>query len=249
MLAVINHCKVALASTLIALAAVLPAESGPVAESLVGFETQANADFDYAQPMFSGSWQKDFQRSDNWEQNLNLQISKMRAEAERRSRSSSDQRLGPGVISLNQGGSGTNIIDLARFAESISRSSELVITQNDKQVRIKREGKPDLVCESGDVPHRTSYNEFGSEVCSLNEHQLLFIISLPGRIDIYHRFEISPDGQSIHQLTNVSYSKSLSFELVQYFNYFEAPDDGRYTCTQTLSRGKVCRQRRQAPDG
>lgn len=253
-----NHYQVAVASVALILAAAFPAQSDPIDESSYGLNlraietvpivnTKPNANFEYANPDFSGSWEKDYRRSDNWEQNLNLEIAKMRSAAQRQSRSIGDTRTGPGVISLNQGARGTNIIDLARFAELVSRSNDLVITQTDKQVRIKREGESDLICDTSDVPIRTSSNEFGSEVCSLKEHQLLFTISLPGRVEVYHRFEISPDGQSIHQLTNVSYNKTLSFELVQFFNYYEAPDDDQYTCSQTLSRGKVCKQSQKAP--
>lgn len=215
-------------------------------DKITEIDIRPNADAEYSAPDFSGAWAKDYARSDKWDQKLQLQINKMRSAAQKQSRSGRDSRSGPGaVISLNQGaGRGTNIIDLGRFAELITRSNDMFITQTDKEVRIKREGESDLICNGSAEPIKTSSNEFGSEVCSWQGHKLFFRISLPGRIEIYHRFEVSPERESINQQTKVSYGKHLSFDLVQFFNYYGPPDNDQFNCTQTLSRGKVCSRRK-----
>lgn len=215
-------------------------------DKITEIDIRPNADAEYSAPDFSGAWAKDYARSDKWDHKLQLQINKMRSAAQKQSRSGRDSRSGPGaVISLNQGaGRGTNIIDLGRFAELITRSNDMFITQTDKEVRIKREGESDLICNGSAEPIKTSSNEFGSEVCSWQGHKLFFRISLPGRIEIYHRFEVSPERESINQQTKVSYGKHLSFDLVQFFNYYGPPDNDQFNCTQTLSRGKVCSRRK-----
>ena len=43
---------------------------------------------------------------------------------------------------------GTTIVDLARFAELISRHNDIYISQTDDEVRIKRDGEADLVCHT-----------------------------------------------------------------------------------------------------
>lgn len=209
---------------------VLPAE-------LVGLPTDPDA-----KPDFSGSWQKDYRRSDEWEKQVDLKISEIRRQAERQSDRQGGVSGSVGGVSVGgQGRSGTTIIDLARFVESISRYNDLYIFQTDSEIRIKRDGEADLICGLGDVPIRTSSNQYGSEVCGWNNDQLIFVISLPDGIGIYHRFVVSPDGQSINLQTRVSSNQSLSFDLVQFFNRYDT-QTGAYTCRQTLTRGKVCSQ-------
>ncbi len=214
-------------------------------DKITEIDIGGSAEVEHSPPDFSGAWAKDYTRSDKWDQKLQLQLDRMRSAAQKQSRLGRDSRYGPGVISLNEGaGRGTTIIDLGRFAELITRSNDLIITQTDNEVRIKREGEADLICNGSGQPIKTSSNEFGSEVCSWQGHKLFFRISLPGRIDIHHRFEVSPEHESINQQTQVSYGKRLSFDLVQFFNYYGPSDIDQFNCTQTLSRGKVCSQKK-----
>ena len=214
-------------------------------DEVTEIDIEGNDDVEHNSADFSGAWAKDYRRSDKWDQKLQLQMNRMRSAAQKQSRLGRDSLYGPGIISLNEGaGRGTTIIDLGRFAELITRSNDLIITQTDKEVRIKREGESDLICNGSAEPIKTSSNEFGSEICSWQGHKLFFRISLPGRIDINHRFEVSPQHESINQQTKVSYGNRLSFDLVQFFNYYGPSDIDQFDCTQTLSRGKVCSQRK-----
>lgn len=197
-----------------------------------------------AKPDFSGSWQKDYRRSDNWEQKVNQTINQMRYDMQRQQRNGFEMGAGPVAIQ-GAGGSGrANIIDLARFTELISRHNDLFITQTEDFIQIKREGEADLICDLGETPIRTYSDDFGSEVCGWNEDRLIFIISLPDKIDIRYQFAVSEDRHSINLITNVSSNDSLDFELVQFFTRYETPQ-GEYDCKQTLSKGKVCTQSRR----
>lgn len=196
-----------------------------------------------ARPDFSGSWEKDYRRSDDWEQKIQLKLMNMRREAERQARrgeGSFSNNAGSGAFRIGSG-SRTNIIDLARFAELISRSNDLHITQTGSEVRIKREGEADLICGTGELPIYSDSENIGSEVCGWNNHQLIFKVSLPGDIGILYRFVVSPERDSLNLLTEVSYGQQLTFDLVQFFNRYENSYEP-FRCRQTLTKGKVCNQ-------
>jgi len=198
------------------------------AEEIVGLPLDLNA-----KPNFSGSWEKDYRRSDEWEKQINLRIAEIRRQNEQRSEGSSR-----GI----QSSSGTSIIDLARFAELLSRHNDMQITHTKDEIRIHRDGEADLVCGLADAPVLSSSTRFGSEVCGWDRDQLIFRIDLPNKIGIYYRFAISDDGESLNLLTRVSSRNTLTFDLDQFFNYYDAPENDRYLCRQTLTRGKVCSQ-------
>jgi len=189
------------------------------ADELVGLPPDPSA-----RPDFSGSWEKDYRRSDDWEKQVNLTILELRRKAERQARSRGEASFGNASISAGRS-NGTNIIDLARFAELISRSNDLYITQTDSEVRIKRDGEADLICGTGELPIWSDSQDFGSEVCGWNKHQLIFKVNLPGNIGIFYRFVVSPEGESINLLTTVSSGQQLSFDLVQFFNRNETSSE------------------------
>ncbi|GAA6153252.1 hypothetical protein [Pseudoteredinibacter isoporae] len=187
-------------------------------------------------PDFSGAWEKDYRRSDNWERQVKAKLAELRRAADRRARGGGGDTRVPGV-QVNLGGNRTNIIDLARFTESISRYNIMSIKQDEHEVRIEREGEADLVCTVGKKPV-SSGNEFGSERCVWSSNRLIFKISLNEGTEILHHFRISADRQSINMQTRVSHRGS-SFELVQFFTRF-GDSNNQYNCRQTISRGKVC---------
>ena len=102
---------------------------------------------------FSGSWEKDFRRSDNWEDELTrtLRIRQESAIRQQSSPGSSRSRSTPpisiGNLNLPRSrGRGANIVDLARLAEYISRQSVLDIMQTRDEIRIERRGEAALIC-------------------------------------------------------------------------------------------------------
>lgn len=189
-----------------------------------------------SRPDFSGSWELNYRLSDDWQRQLERKIAKLRRDAEVRARQS---RREPRLGQLNLGrGRGGNIIDLARFTDTITRHNTFSITQDQQGVKIEREGDANLICHSGEQSLRSS-NEFGAEVCAWDQNRLVFKIVLNQGTVIYHRFLIANDRQSINLQTRVSHQGSDAFDLVQTYDRYQEKNRP-YHCQQTLSRGKVC---------
>ena len=190
-------------------------------------------------PNFSGSWEKDFRRSDDWETELNRTIQQIQREAELLSRQSSGGRSSGNLRSGRRGRS--NVVDLARLAEFISRQSTITITQNNNEVRIEREGDAALICGLGEEIMESFSSKHGTEICGWEQRQLVFQISLTDSVTILHRFTVSSNNQSLSLVTSISSGNSTPFNLIQVFQRYDAPPD-EFNCEQTLSRGIVCRQ-------
>ncbi len=194
---------------------------------------------------FSGSWEKDFTRSDNWEDELN-RVMRMRQEQAAAQvagiRPLSRPRVSIGNINLNSSRSRSNFVNLARVAEYISRQTTMEIIQNRNEVRVERKGEAPLICgmETGPTPIFSSPH--GSEFCGWNRLQLIFEITLPEQLYITHQFSVSANGSSLQLITSIQSGDSIPFNLRQTYNKYEAPPE-EYNCIQTISRGRVCSQR------
>ncbi|MEX0618640.1 MAG: hypothetical protein WDZ76_05050 [Pseudohongiellaceae bacterium] len=188
-------------------------------------------------PDFSGAWEKDFNRSDRWDQELTRQIEQMQRLLQSQSRGGG-AAVGSAINLGGQGGGG-NIVDLARLAEFISRQTTMQIRQTDSQVIIEREGEAALVCGTQLDAMETFTSPFGSEICGWDRRQLLFRITLPEGTGILHRFSVSDDKQWLNVATQISRGSSTPFNLIQIFYRYDAPPES-YSCRQTLSRGNVC---------
>lgn len=193
-------------------------------------------------PDFTGSWEKDFTRSDSWDTELDRLI-RIRQEAYDRMR-----RGNAGDIGLNQGpaliGSsrgGANLVDLARLAEYITRQTTMTIAQTRFEVRIEREGDAALICGIEDGVITSFSSEHGTEICGWDRQQLIFQVRLPDELLITYRFTMSSDRQSLNLLVSVSSHGGDPFNLRQAYTRYTAPAD-EFNCTQTLSRGRVCSQ-------
>lgn len=197
---------------------------------------------------FSGSWEKDFRRSDNWEDELSRTL-RIRQESVARQQSSpgssrirSTPPISVGNINLPRSrGRGANIVDLARLAEYISRHSTIDIVQTRNEIRIERSGEAALTCGVEYELQRTFSSEHGIEVCGWEGQQLIFQIMLPDDLIIMHRFTVSSNQQVLNLLTSVYSKGGEPFNLIQAFNKYEASRD-EFNCIQTLSRGQVCNQ-------
>lgn len=197
---------------------------------------------------FSGSWEKDFRRSDNWEDELSrtLRIRQESAARQQSSPGSSRIRSMPpisvGNINLPRSrGRGASIVDLARLAEYISRHSTIDIVQTRDEIRIERSGEAALICGVEYELQRTFASEHGVEVCGWEGQQLVFQIMLPDDLIITHRFTVSSNQQVLNLLTSIYSKGGEPFNLIQAFNKYQAPHD-EFNCIQTLSRGQVCNQ-------
>lgn len=199
-------------------------------------------------PIFAGAWEKDFQRSDNWETELD-RIMRIRQEAIERQRRGSSSDIP--ISQLPSGGSGrrrggANIVDLARLAEYISRQTTLNISQTRYEVRIEREGDASLICGVEDGAMSSFSSAHGSEICGWDRQQLVFQTRLPDDLIIMHRFNVSSDGQMLSMVISVSSRGSDPFNLRQTFSKYSAPAD-EFDCTQTISRGRTCSQSSTQP--
>ncbi len=201
---------------------------------------------DLQRPMrldFSGSWEKDFGRSDKWEDELNrmLRIRQEQAARQQAGLGGTGPAVSLGNINLNAGRAGESIFDLARLAEYISRQTTMTIVQDRDEIRIERRGEAPLICSTESGPIATFSSVHGSEVCGWDQQQLVFRLSLPDDLVISHRFSVAADRTQLRMVTSVSSNGSAPFNLIQAFNRYEAPEDG-YNCVLTLSRGRVCSQ-------
>lgn len=206
---------------------------------------------DLDQPLrldFGGFWEKDYRRSDNWQDELTRKM-RLRQEAAARQGGNpgaaarvSVPPISIGNINLNVGrGRGASIVDLARLAEYISRQTTLRIDQTRDEIRIERRGDSSLVCSTGWQVVQTFTSSYGVEACGWDGQQLVFQTMLPDDLIVVHRFSVSSDGLLLNLITSVISKGSESFDLRQAFNRYDAPR-AEFDCEQTLSRGRVCSQ-------
>lgn len=93
-------------------------------------------------PLFAGSWQKDFARSDKWEEEVQRIIDQLNREMQRQ-----QGRGDAGAVGMSGSRRGVgNLVAHARLAELITRQTTMRITQAGDEVRIERQGDAALVC-------------------------------------------------------------------------------------------------------
>ena len=194
----------------------------------------------------SGNWEKDFARSDNWEEELNRRMN-IRQENAAAQRAGVGLRGGPSVslgnVNLNSPRRReANLFVLARLSEYINRNSTMEIFQNRKEVRIERRGEAPLVCGMEIGTTQTFSSQHGAEICGWDRQQLVFEIALPDGLYIIHRFSVASDSQTLRMITSISSNGSVPFNLVQSYTKYQAPPN-EYNCIQTITRGRVCSQR------
>ena len=195
---------------------------------------------------FSGDWEKDFARSDNWEDELNRRMN-MRQQNAAAQRAGIGLGGGPSVTLGNTNLNSprrreANLFVLARLSEYINRSSTMEIFQDREQVRIERRGEAPLICGMDTGPTQTFSSQHGAEICGWDRQQLVFEVALPDGLYIVHRFSVASNSQTLRMITSISSNGSIPFNLVQSYNKYQAPPN-EYNCIQTITRGRVCSQR------
>ena len=195
---------------------------------------------------FSGNWEKDFARSDNWEDELNRRMN-MRQQNAAAQRAGIGLGGGPSVTLGNTNLNSprrreANLFVLARLSEYINRSSTMEIFQDRERVRIERRGEAPLICGMDTGPTQTFSNQHGAEICGWDRQQLVFEVALPDGLYIIHRFSVASNSQTLRMITSISSNGSIPFNLVQSYNKYQAPPN-EYNCIQTITRGRVCSQR------
>ncbi len=203
---------------------------------------------DFDRPLrlnFSGNWEKDFARSDQWEDELNRQLT-LRQEQAALQQAGIRSGTGPSVSlgNLNVGrrsSRGASLIQMAQLAEYVNRQNTMRIIQDRDQVRIERDGEAPLICGIEDGAQNTFQSAHGDEICGWENQQLIFVISLPGNVVIQHRFSVDSNRESLRMVTSINSNGGTPFNLIQAFNRYDAPAD-ELNCIVTVSRGRVCSQ-------
>jgi len=184
----------------------------------------------------SGSWARDWVRSDNvgdvWRATL------ARLPAARGSRG------GFGQDPFRNGYPDSNAVDrlmpLARLAELITRPEELTIAQTDREILIQRDDDYSISCSFYDGMSRDAGSAYGREICGWDGDRLVSHLELPDGLEITYRFMISEDRKQLRVTTTVASDTSrMPFSITHFYNKFEqlAP---RYQCIETLSMKRVC---------
>ncbi len=185
---------------------------------------------------FSGSWEKNFQVSDNFDEELNFiffDLQRMIENSERAARSGFAY-TGPQPGSINA------TIGLAQLAEEITRPSTLEISQTDFNIRIEREENFALSCNLRSDNIISSSGTYGSEQCGWNTDRMIFYISLPDGLTILHRVTLSPDRQELNITTTLnSNHANVPFTLSNFYRRFEKAESD-FDCTLTLTLNQVC---------
>jgi len=188
-------------------------------------------------PQFGGAWEKDFARSDRWEDELTRRLDQLRRDAERGYQLET-RRVQAAPMGNRRSRSGANIVELAQLTGFINRQTTLRIQQSAVEIRIERTGDADLVCSTLENITYSWEDITGEEVCGWEGGQLLFSINLPEGVQILHRFSLADNGQWLNMATTTS-SASATFTQIQFFYRYDAPSEN-YTCIQTISRGNTC---------
>lgn len=183
----------------------------------------------------SGNWELDYGRSDNLQARFNGMMRDLRQRAARAANSDGGRGAGVAV-----GGSSESLVGLAQMAELVTQAQLLEIDQSRVAIKVEREGNFALSCDYGpDAPAQNDYG-IGRENCFWDGSQLVFQIRLPEGLDIVHRLSVSPARDTLAVVSSL-YSSSVStpFTVRRIYRRFE-PGSSGYSCSETLTRGRVC---------
>ena len=175
----------------------------------------------------SGSWERDYSRSDDIQGVLNSTLRRM-------------YRPHPDTGYPIPSPNSSKVVALARFAEIITRTDVLTITQDEYEIKVARKDDFTMLCEFYEGYAKRTVSEFGAEVCSWNGHQLVSHLLLPDGLLVSHQFTIAADGMSLQVSTTISSNAtSVPFTIKRVYMKFELPESD-FNCLETLSMKRVC---------
>lgn len=183
---------------------------------------------------FAGSWELDYQLSDQPNEKIERLYIQARAEAERvAERAGNNGRfVDPRIFNVQ------SIIGLGLLAEKISQATVLTISQAADHIVINRNDDYALICDFNDMGWKES--AIGIEGCDWDEDQLVFRIALPDGLGVYHRISIAADRSRINVATTVSLRATpYPFTLNRVYMPFE-PGRGLYDCSYTIANQTSC---------
>jgi hypothetical protein len=175
----------------------------------------------------SGSWERDYSRSDDIQGILNSTLRRM-------------YRPHPDTGYPVPSQDSSKVVAMARFVDLITRPDVLTITQDQYEIKIARKDDFTMLCEFYEGYAKRTESEFGAEVCSWNGNQLVSHLVLPDGLLVSHRFTVAANGMSLQVSTTISSSASrVPFTVNRVYMKFEPPESG-FNCIQTLSMKRVC---------
>ena len=175
----------------------------------------------------SGSWERDYSRSDDIQGVLNSTLRRIY-----RPQPDSDYPAPTQDLS--------KVVALAKFAEMITRPDVLTITQDEYEIKIARKDDFTMLCEFYEGYAKRTESEFGAEVCSWNGHQLVSHLVLPDGLLVSHRFTAAANGMSLQVSTTISSKGTrVPFTVNRVYMKFEPPESD-FNCLETLSMKRVC---------
>ena len=175
----------------------------------------------------SGSWERDYSRSDDIQAALNGTLRRIYRPQPDTTRPAPPQNL-------------DRVVALARFADLITAFDVMTIAQDDHEIKIEREDDFTMLCEFSDGQGKRNNSPFGAEVCSWENNQLTSYLVLPDDLLVANRYTLSGDGNSLHVATTVSSAASHTpFTINRVYMKFEPPESD-FNCIETLSMKRVC---------
>ncbi len=184
---------------------------------------------------FTGSWELDYQQSEQPNAKIRWLYTQARLKAERelqRSRNSRDYHIDPRV------GNPQTIIGLGRLAEKIAAATVFNIKQDQNHIVIKRNDDFALICDFnlGELTE----SSFGKESCRWRKNRLSFLIVLPDGLIVRHLFSITPGQRQLNVATTVRISGGdYSFTLNRAYTPF-AQNESMYDCKYTIANQTTC---------
>lgn len=175
----------------------------------------------------SGSWERDYSRSDDIQGVLNSTLRRI-------------YRPQPDTGYPAPSQDMSKIVALAKFAELITRPDVLTITQDEFEIKIARKDDFTMLCEFFEGYAKRTESEFGAEVCSWYGDQLVSHLVLPDGLLVRHRFTVAENGMSLHVATTIASSATrVPFTVNRVYMKFEPPASN-FNCVETLSMKRVC---------
>jgi len=207
-------------------------------EQIITTETSSRAPVD-----FSGSWEIDYELSENPNDKLRYLYEITRSQMEQQMAARRDQVRNGGQPPVMASASAINalqgVIGLGRLTEKIAKSTVITIDQSSSDIVVERGDDFALTCEF--MAEYQSMSVLGKEYCGWQNNQLIFQVALPEGLTVTHRLVMSENGKRLNVATIVS-SKEIgqAFSLNRVYMPFE-PGQGMYDCEYTLAKKRVCK--------
>ena len=181
-----------------------------------------------------GHWEVDYARSDTVQTQINASFREVQREIRRRQeaveRGASPQGMPLGDLDT--------LIALAKMAELVTDSDLLEIEQDPHILRVERANNFALSCDLDEA--QVVHSLLGAERCWWDGQQWHFLVRLPDGLSIEHRFSVSEDSRSLAQRTVLAApGVNQDLEVVRIYSRYDPLTRG-FSCTETLSRGRVC---------